>query len=180
MYICVANIDWDIFTAIFQAIGAIGTLLAVIVALWQTKYTNRKRLKLSFTEVGSIVFANSKSMALVTLTISNIGNRAVTIQNWGFVLTKKRQAMVLQDPNNTILKAVNTLLPRKIDPEETINLVITADDFIQNIENYVQKGIYNDNQKIKVFCTDSVGNIYKTRTRSTIRQMKEYIRNSKS
>ena len=76
------EMDWNIFSAIFQAFGAIATFLAVLVALWQTKYANRKRLKLSFTEVSQIIGMKSGTVELATLTVSNIGNRAVTVQNW--------------------------------------------------------------------------------------------------
>lgn len=170
------EMDWNIFSAIFQAFGAVATFLAVLVALWQTKYANRKRLQLSFTEVSQIIGMNNGSVELATLTVSNIGNRAVTVQNWGFVISRKVQGMVLQDPSNAVLKLVDTLLPKKIEPEETINLVITADNLLHNLEMNVENGNFRKRQKIKVFCTDSVGKRYIVKTRSTAGQMIEYLR----
>jgi hypothetical protein len=41
------NLLWTAFGAIGGTLGAFATLLAVIVALWQTKYEARKKLKLS-------------------------------------------------------------------------------------------------------------------------------------
>lgn len=169
------EMDWNIFSAIFQALGAIATFLAVIVALWQTKYMNRKRLKLSFTEVSQIVGMNSGPVELATLTVSNIGNRAVTVQSWGFMINRKVQGIVLQDPSNAVLKLIDTLLPKKIEPEETINLVIKADNLLHNLEINVQNGNFRKKQKVKVFCTDSVGKRYIVKTRSTTEQMIEYL-----
>ena len=39
--------DWGMF---WQAASAIATTAAVIVALWQTKYVNKKRVKLIYGE----------------------------------------------------------------------------------------------------------------------------------
>ena len=39
---------WTAFGAIGGTLGAIATTAAVIVALWQTKYANKKRLKVEF------------------------------------------------------------------------------------------------------------------------------------
>lgn len=169
-------INWNIFSAVFQAFGAIATFLAVIVALWQTKYLNRKRLRLSFTEVSQIIMTNSGTVDLATLTVSNIGNRAVTVQSWGFIINRKVQGLVLQDPSNSMLKLVDTLLPKRVEPEESINLVIMADNLLHNLEINIESGNYRNNQKIKVFCTDSVGKKYIVRTKSTVGQMIAYLR----
>ena len=40
-------INWDIF---WNAAGSIATFAAVLVALWQTRTANKKKLKLSFIE----------------------------------------------------------------------------------------------------------------------------------
>ena len=93
------------------------------------------------------------------------------------MISRKVQGMVLQDPNNPVLKLVDTLLPKKIEPEETINLVITADNLLHNLEMNVENGNFRERQKIKVFCTDSVGKRYIVKTRSTAGHMIEYLRN---
>ena len=41
------GIDWEMF---WQAASAIATTAAVIVALWQTGYQNKKKLKIKFVE----------------------------------------------------------------------------------------------------------------------------------
>lgn len=39
---------WTAFAAIGQAVGAVATAAAVIITLWQIKYANRKKIKMSF------------------------------------------------------------------------------------------------------------------------------------
>ena len=170
------KMDWNIFSAIFQAFGAIATFFAVLVALWQTKYANRKRLKLDFTEVSQIIGMGSKPIALASLTVSNVGNRAVTVQNWGFVINRKEKGIVLQDQNDVVLRMVDTPLPKKIEPEETINLAIKADKLLLNLEKNVENGNFRLKQKIRVFCIDSIGKKYTVKTRSTVGQMIVYLR----
>ena len=41
---------WTIFGAIGTTIGSLATAAAVVVALWQKKFSNKKKLKLHFNE----------------------------------------------------------------------------------------------------------------------------------
>ena len=61
--------DWNLFWAAFGAIGgtvgALATAAAVIVALWQTKYSYKKKLKLSFTDNITIVPENWSAFTII-------------------------------------------------------------------------------------------------------------------
>ena len=81
--------DWTLFWTAFGAIGgtvgAFATAAAVIVALWQTKYNQKKKLKLSFSEDITIVPENGNVFyRYIGVSVTNIGNRDVIISNWGF------------------------------------------------------------------------------------------------
>lgn len=66
---------------------AIATFAAVIVALWQTKYINKKKLKCSFIDKNTVVNPISYDKKLyAAMSISNIGNKKVVINNWGIKL----------------------------------------------------------------------------------------------
>lgn len=41
---------WNAFGAIGGTLGVLATTIAVIVALWQTKYSQKKKIKLCFNE----------------------------------------------------------------------------------------------------------------------------------
>ena len=49
------NLFWTAFGAIGGTLGALATFVAVIVALWQTKFSYKKKVQLSFTDNITIV-----------------------------------------------------------------------------------------------------------------------------
>lgn len=53
---------WTAFGAIGGTIGALATATAVFVALWQTKYSNKKKLKLAFSD--DVVIASGLGYSL--------------------------------------------------------------------------------------------------------------------
>lgn len=44
------NLFWSAFGAIGGTLGAVATTAAVVVALWQTKYSQKKIIKLAFSD----------------------------------------------------------------------------------------------------------------------------------
>ena len=44
------NLFWTAFGAIGGTLGAVATTAAVVVALWQTKYSQKKIIKLAFSD----------------------------------------------------------------------------------------------------------------------------------
>ena len=44
------NLFWTAFGAIGGTLGAVATTAAVVVALWQTKYSQKKIIKLTFSD----------------------------------------------------------------------------------------------------------------------------------
>lgn len=92
------NLFWTAFAAIGQAVGAIATAAAVIVTLWQIKYANRKRLRLSFSDKNVLFSENGNfEFHFVNLTVTNIGNRNVIIKNWGIKVSKKQNLLIVPD-----------------------------------------------------------------------------------
>ena len=82
---------------IISAIAAIATVVAVIVALWQTKYSNKKKLKIKATETVNFYLhmlgTNKKQFSprLFSFTVVNVGNRKIRIIEYGIYLNKSLQ-----------------------------------------------------------------------------------------
>ena len=82
-----AGFDWGMF---WQAASAIATAFAAIIALWQTRYQNRKKVKITFNE--SVIYAFGGSLELadkcqyVSLEVVNTGNRKIIISSYGIKL----------------------------------------------------------------------------------------------
>lgn len=85
-----SELFWTAFAAIGQAVGAIATAAAVIVTLWQVRYSNKKKLKMKFTDK-NVVFSErgDSRYFFVNLSVTNIGNRNVIVRNWGMKVPKK-------------------------------------------------------------------------------------------
>lgn len=102
-------------------LSAIGTLLAVIVAL----YFSRKRSKISClveSNISKIIEQDeSNSIDVISISIVNIGTRAFTIHSiyWQYGMIKKK--LFFQPPT---LSNYSTELPKNISDGEEVNIYI--------------------------------------------------------
>ncbi len=151
---------YEIWSLIIGAVGAIATFSAVIVALWQTKFANMKKLKLSFSS-GIATLISDKDYIFVGLSIANIGNRDITIKNWGFNLDNGEKLLVVQ-LHDFPIKQMQPELPHKLHQEEQIMLYFPKDKFISLVKSNVDSGKLKKTKKIKVWAVDSTGKEYNT------------------
>ena len=149
---------YEIWSLIISAIGAIATFSAVIVALWQTKYANKKKIKLIYSESVAMVQnlitgeVESPSYKYVQISITNIGNRKIIIKNW-FIYFSKEFALQIVDKNGKTM-------PLTLDIEENSILRTTFIGIKQAlIKNKKEIEKYkNDNLMFSIF--DSTGKKY--------------------
>lgn len=103
--------NWALF---WQAASAIATTAAVVVALWQTRYSNKKRLKIKFRD--NVILTNKASKeSYVELEISNVGNRKIIINRYG--MSFNEGFFVVSFPDET--EMINTRRPVVLDIEES-------------------------------------------------------------
>lgn len=146
---------WTAFGAIGGTIGSIATAAAVIVALWQTKYNYKKKLKLSFSNNITIVPENgNKFYHYVGVTITNIGNRDVIIKNWGFILNNGSKMMIVPD-TSPLGRILQVQLPHKLQAEEGTSLYYSNHLFRNALEECIENGSLSKSKKIRFFVTDS-------------------------
>ena len=117
------NLFWTAFGAIGGTLGAVATTAAVVVALWQTKYSQKKIIKLGFSDNFQLYNPNTgESVKFIGISVTNTGNRKVIIRTWGVHL-KEGSAIVMPPVDaNGIEKMVYTKLPQTLDLEESIDL----------------------------------------------------------
>lgn len=170
-------IDWILFWTAFGAIGgtigALATAAAVIVALWQVKHSEKKKLKLSFSDsVQMIPKDPSRSDSLyIRLSIVNIGNRNLIIENWGFHYHNGNGHALLGFKQSPLLQALNPRLPHGLPIENSMDLLLEKEYFIRALREGVEKKTLNESQHIVFFVTDSTGKVYETKTDKTVREM---------
>ena len=148
--------DWELFWTAFGAIGgtigAIATTLAVIVALWQTKFNYKKKLKLSFSDLITIASESLNNFyKYVGVTVINIGNRDVVINNWGFYLEDNSIMLIFAD-TSPIGRIIQKDLPYRLQIEESITLYYDKEKFEKTLNDCVKKRFSNQNKKNKFFC----------------------------
>lgn len=170
-------IDWMLFWTAFGAIGgtigALATAAAVIVALWQVKHSEKKKLKLSFSDSMQMIPKDpSRSDSLyISLSILNIGNRNLIIQSWGFHYHNGKGHALLGFNQSPFLKMVNPQLPHSLPVENNMDLFLEKEYFIRALKEGIEKKMLNESQHISFFVTDSTGKVYETKTLKTVREM---------
>lgn len=164
------NLFWTAFGAIGGTIGALATTAAVIVALWQTKYTHKKKLKLKFDDNTKIMGGSGQLMAdMVSMTVTNIGNREVIIDRWGFKLKDNKEIHIFSELSmeNTsiyIREALRPKFPYKLALEESVTLYYEKALFLKIVPEYCEKKELNLNDKICFWVKDSTGQKYYVKT----------------
>ena len=148
----------------WTAASSIATFLAVCVALWQTKYTNRKRLKLKFNIIVVQNEANSELITdLVSCTVINNGNRKVILKSYFISMTKELHVIIWTYK----CKITPVTLPQTLYPEDSIDLTIDKDDFINMARNLVREYPRFKKKRIKVCIVDSIGKVYSIKIKHT-------------
>lgn len=158
---------WNV---IISALSAFVTFCAVVVAIWQTKYTNKKKLKLNSNITAQLIQdlttgkINNTSYLFISLDITNTGNRNVVIEDWGIKLTKKFSFQIIANKQQ--------ILPKEITIENKLNLKTTLID-LRNALKANLKEVKNKNRRLKIYVTDSSGKKYYTKIKKSIKKIIE-------
>ena len=157
---------WTAFGAIGGTIGALATAGAVIVALWQTKYAYKKKIKVKFDDVGSAISrSGARIFDFVSLTVTNIGNRDVVIERWGFELENKREVLIfsempIQGLPQVVQDALRSTFPYTLQMEQRTSFYYEKDLFMKMIPEYCRNKELNPKKPIRFFVKDSTGRKY--------------------
>ena len=168
---------WTAFGAIGGTLGALATAAAVIVALWQTKYSQRKKLKLVFCDdVKAVTGPGQEVTELVSLNVINTGNRITVLTRWGFLLKGGQRMMIFSNiPIDTLPPLFQTQFktefPYKLDVEQRVTLYYEKCLFTKIVSESCQNNELNPERKIVFYVTDSTGKEYFVKSQ---KRAKEY------
>lgn len=164
---------WTAFGAIGATLGAIATTAAVIVALWQTKYNNKKNLKVDFCDNIRLVPLKSNPAKLsehVGITVTNVGNRNVKLMDWRIILPDKKGAIIVQD-TSPIGKILSPPWPMILEPEDQTSQNWEKDLFYAYILDEIPKYSKKDRKKKIIWIVkDSTGKTYQTKSQKSLQQ----------
>lgn len=153
---------YEIWSLVIGAIGIIATFSAVIVALWQTKFANKKKLKLRFVE-GNATFnpRTNEHKDYVSISITNIGNRKVIVSSWGIKISKTERFLILTEFFDDYFdQAVSVKTPCTLDTEENVCFFYIKEKFVSVLDEQIKNGKINKNKRITFYVFDSTGKEY--------------------
>ena len=157
---------YEILSLIIGGLGAVATFGAVIVALWQTKYANKKQLKCKFIEYNSAWDSRTNTHKdYVCMDITNIGNKKVIIKSWG-IKRKEGYILILTSgfEKDGFDKAVAVKTPYHLEVEENVSFFYDKALFPDVIKEAIEKGQIEANKKIRFVVYDSTGKAYYTKS----------------
>lgn len=166
---------FEIASLIITGLGVVATFSAVVVALWQTKYANKKKLKCKFIKDNTVVNPSTGDKKLyVGMSISNIGNKKVILTNWGLKLTGNNFLLILTSgvEKDFFDKAVSKETPIAIEPEENITFFYSKELFKKLLAEHIEQNEIDKNKKVTFLIHDSTGKTYKT---TSPLKAKEYL-----
>ena len=159
--------DWLNF--IVNSVCAIATVAAVLVALWQTKYSNHKRIKTIAKDAYIMIQNNdgtisNKAWMTISMEVVNIGNRTVNLVDWGVYFDKSFSLQILDVTGKT--------LPKTIGIEDSVKLAADLSGLKRSMRENHDK-IKNTESIIKLYVSDSTGKQYYAKTNYTATQIME-------
>lgn len=168
-------INWNVLTAIGTCAGAVATLAAVLVALYQSKWANRKKLRLSFGDsYNSIDQIYGVQGPYICMTIRNVGNRRVIIDSWGIKFSKNDWLFFRGNVLNPADPDFNQL-PKDVQIEERVCLLLKRKPFTEAIQQKYESGRIRLYSRIKLYVADSSGKLYYLTTKYRV---KHYLKSS--
>ena len=152
MRICHFKDSSDMITINWEAVSAIATSVACIIALWQTHVAYKKKLKFSFDD-NVIVMNGEKRLEVVKLTICNVGNRSVEITGWGLLL--RNDVGVQFSPPLQEWAFLGGVLPKVVEVGRSMSLYFEKTSFLFTINAQQKEGNIKRRDKLKIFVYDS-------------------------
>jgi len=169
------NFNWDMVTALGTVFAALATSAAVIVALYQAKWSNQKRMKLKFEDISIAENTDEKNpVQYICLTLTNTGNRKIIVTDWGYFIqlnSVSKNKMVLIESKaryhhiqTATLNLNESFKEFEIEIENQHRLYYPRDELLKSIRTFGRKkakSLIKIGASITFFVTDSTGKRYR-------------------
>lgn len=160
--------NWELF---WQSLSAIGTIAAVIIALWSNGYYNQKRLKIiTNTTINDMSLSDGfleQDKKIVEAEITNVGKYDIVLKS----LNYKVHNLSVKSIGNRISRMDDGFqwededFPIKIVPGESFVIMFFASNITETPINTQQLyRLKKSNRKVKLFFTDSTLKKYRFKT----------------
>ena len=172
------NCNWNFGTTeLITLLGTIATFLAVVVALWQTTSSRKKKLKLELNFVTTLAPFTQDLEEYINLTVANIGNCSLKLSNWYMFIGDTKLCIL----NTPIKGTTNTSFPLFLNPSEDGSFFLEKEKFINTVMLGFKDELLKTN-KLKTGCFLSTGELITIEVKitnlfrkQTVNEVYEYI-----
>jgi len=149
---------------IVEIVSCLVTCIGIFIALWQTKYPFRKKIKINVEKIRWIKFNEERIKiddVLYSFSALNCGNIDVKIKFFGLMDSKNR---IITNLNNSIIqiqsqKMSSGSIPDSIAIQSSFSIIGSLNSIVKHIEE-TQCTSKKDCKILKVFLKDNEGKIF--------------------
>ena len=132
---------------------------AVVVALWQSYNQNRKHLEMT------LRYAHTRGHHYLSITISNRGNRAVTLNRVSWIYNDKSTLLIPYEECLFISNGKQVIFPYHLSLSGSIDVLCPIEYVKSALQCAITEQRITAQDKIKVFVEDSQGDIFYSKTK---------------
>lgn len=155
---------WSALSAIGTTVGAFATTAAVIVALWQSQLPYKRKVKIHFSDNSMIKATRESELEhIVTFSISNIGNRDITLE--GLLIQIQDSSSIVLLPQ--FLKYETIQFPYLLSTDKSATVVMQYTQFCECLSDIVRKDKNALNKKISIVFSDNTNRKYILKLKAT-------------
>ncbi len=155
----------------WDALGAISTTAAVIVALYQTHTQFRRKLKMSVNVTLKIKNIHSdKAYNVLSFNVTNAGNVVVQLEQWGLYINKTYYAIPAYADNISEIEQKD--FPVILHPSDSQHFLLTHETLRDALQNL---NIQNKKKKLICYSVDSMGEIHSCQSKQSISEIEKLL-----
>lgn len=168
MEFCLNCIDW-------QAVAALGTWAAVLVALFLPFFQNRCRLAITV-QSNMCIFSpgdDSNTIRYIGVVCTNAGNSDIVIKNWCVKVEGSTDTFQLGilGFNSLYRQILYPILPCRIQPLDSLSFGLEKIELRKSLAKSLKEGCIQSDDWLVVCFIDSMGKVYKKQLGFTVQQL---------
>lgn len=155
---------WPMWGALATAASAIATFMAAFVALWQSKLTLKKNIKVELKNAHTL----PDLKYYLEIDISNHGQKDIVIESWSWEFRDKGTVFIPNGLCRCIALGDIVTLPFVLKSENNLKIMLPIEHLANSLIKVVNEGHARYSDKLKVFVCDSTGERFYAKTRLKI------------
>ena len=149
----------------WDAVGALGTWAAVLVALFLPRFERRRQLHVSVKLdrcLSQMFGPGPECLRIIDATVSNVGVSDVVVANWGFVVEGYDELFLRPICKNPVYaEQLCPSLPKRLVPGDILSCGVEKTVLGKLLQKQLSDGVIQSDDFLYVGFVDSLGKKYK-------------------